>query len=114
METSILNSVKKDLGVNPEYDVYDNSIIMGINSAFMVLTQLGVGPPQGFRISDASSVWTDFMPNADENFESVKSYISMKTRLIFDPPTSSIHQECIKQLVNEFEWRLNFEAEYSK
>lgn len=114
METSILNSVKKALGVTPEYEIFDSDIVMHINSVFMVLAQMGIGPANGFRIEDSTAEWTDFLPNEDENFESVKSYICMKVRLLFDPPSSSTHMECIKQLISEFEWRLNFEAEESK
>lgn len=114
MEASILNSVKKALGIMPDYTVFDSDIIMHINSVFMVLAQMGVGPAKGFRIEDSTTEWIDFLSNEDENFESVKSYICMKVRLLFDPPSSSTHMECIKQLVSEFEWRLNFEAEESK
>lgn len=114
METSILNSVKKAIGITPEYDVFDPDIIMHINSVFMILAQMGVGSAKGFRIEDSTTEWTDFLSNEDENFESVKSYICMKVRLLFDPPSSSTHMECIKQLISEFEWRLNFEAEESK
>lgn len=114
METSILNTVKKALGVTPEYTIFDPDIIMHINSVFMILAQMGVGPAKGFRIEDSSAEWSDFLSDEDDNFESVKSYICAKVRLLFDPPSSSTHMECIKQLVSEFEWRLNFEAEESK
>jgi hypothetical protein len=113
-DNSILNTVKKAVGVMPEYDVFDEVLIMHINSVFMVLAQMGVGPSKGFRIEDNIAEWTDFLSKEDENYESVKSYICMKVRLLFDPPSSSTHMECIKQLVSEFEWRLNFEAEESK
>lgn len=114
MEDSILNSVKKSIGIMPEYDAFDDSLIMHINSVFMILAQMGVGPVKGFRIEDDTAEWSDFLSNEDENYESIKSYVCMKVRLLFDPPSSSTHMECIKQLVSEFEWRLNFEAEESK
>jgi hypothetical protein len=114
MEDSILNGVKKSIGIMPEYDVFDDSLIMHINSVFMILAQMGVGPSKGFRIEDDTDKWSDFLSNDDENYESIKSYVCMKVRLLFDPPSSSTHMDCIKQLVSEFEWRLNFEAEESK
>lgn len=114
MKDSILNSVKKSIGIMPEYDAFDDSLIMHINSVFMILAQMGVGPAKGFRIEDDTAEWSDFLSNEDENYESIKSYVCMKVRLLFDPPSSSTHMECIKQLVSEFEWRLNFEAEESK
>lgn len=114
METSILNSVKKSIGLMPEYDAFDDTIIMHINSVFMILSQVGIGPSKGFRIEDSSAEWSDFLSAEDENYESVKSYMAMKVRLLFDPPSSSTHMDCIKQLISELEWRLNFESEGSE
>ena len=108
---SILNTVKKSCGISEDYDVFDADIIMHINSVFMILYQMGVGPSTAFRIEDETAAWTDFIPEEEENFESVKTYVGMKVRLMFDPPSSSSHMECIKQLVSELEWRLNFESE---
>ena len=108
---SILTSVKKMLGITEEYDAFDKDIIMHINSVFMILTQLGVGPANGFYITDKSEEWTDFIPEDNKNFESIKSYIFLKVRLIFDPPTGSVVKECMQQMINELEWRLNLAAE---
>lgn len=111
MENSILNSVKKSIGVMPEYTSFDDTLIMHINSVFMILTQLGVGPDKGFRIEDETTGWKEYISEDDANYESVKSYVAMKVRLLFDPPTSSTHMDCIKQLISELEWRLNLEHE---
>lgn len=108
---SILTSVKKMLGITEEYDVFDKDIILHINSVFMILTQLGVGPENGFSIIDKDDKWTDFIPEEDKRFESVKSYVYLKVRLLFDPPTGSVVMECTKQMINEIEWRLNLAAE---
>lgn len=107
---SILTSIKKLLGITEDYTHFDADIIMHINSAFMVLSQLGVGPSGGFTISDASAVWSDFLPSG-HNLEAVKSYVFLKVRLLFDPPQSSAVMEAMKQSIAEFEWRLNVEAE---
>lgn len=111
MEESILASVKKMLGITSEYDVFDSDIIMHINSVFMILAQMGVGPSTAFRIEDATSVWTDFIPKDKPNYEAVKSYVGLKVRLLFDPPASSTHMQAMNSLIAELEWRLNFEAE---
>lgn len=108
---SILNTVKKAVSVMPEYTVFDDELIMHINTVFMGLAQMGVGPSTGFRIEDATETWDDFLPLQDENLEAVKTYIGLKVRLLFDPPSSSIHAEAIKQAIAELEWRLNFEVE---
>lgn len=107
---SILTSIKKLLGIDESYEIFDPDIIMHINSVFMVLRQMGVGPPGGFSISDDSAVWTDYIPDI-EKIEAVKTYIYMKVRLVFDPPTSSALLDALKQSIQEYEWRLNVEAE---
>lgn len=107
---SILTSIKKLLGIEEEYEHFDSDIIMHINSVFMVLNQLGVGPSEGFSIEDDTSVWADFM-SGNSNIEAVKSYIYLKVKLLFDPPLSSAAIESIKRMIDEYEWRLNVAAE---
>ena len=107
---SILTSIKKLLGITEEYDQFDPDIIMHINSVFMILTQLGVGPAEGFSIEDDTAVWTDFIQDV-KKLESVKTYIDLKVKLAFDPPLSSAVIESMNRLINELEWRLNVAAE---
>ena len=107
---SILTSIKKLLGITEEYDQFDPDIIMHINSVFMILTQLGVGPSEGFSIEDDTSVWSDFIKDANK-IEAVKSYIYLKVKLLFDPPLSSAVIDSTNRLINELEWRLNVAAE---
>lgn len=106
---SILNSIKKMLGIDSEYDAFDPDIIMHINSVFFILHQLGVGPAEVFSISDEYSTWSDFI--SDSNIEAVKSYVGLKVRLLFDPPTSTAVADSINKLIAELEWRLNLSAE---
>lgn len=103
---SILRSIKKLLGIMDEYSVFDQDIVMHINSVFFVLTQLGVGPAEGFTIQDETAVWDDFIPCGAE-LEAVKSYVYLKVRMLFDPPQSSALSEAINRQISEFEWRLN-------
>lgn len=103
---SILGSIKKLLGITEVYDVFDKDLVMHINSVFFVLTQLGVGPAEGFTIQDETAVWDDFIP-CGANLEAVKSYVYLKVRLLFDPPQSSALTEAINRQTSEFEWRLN-------
>lgn len=106
MENSILLSIKKLLGIDAEYDIFDQDLIMHINSTLSILNQLGIGPSNGFSISDSSAVWSDFIDN-DPRLESVKSYIYMKVKMLFDPPTSSALIESTNKLISELEWRLS-------
>ena len=107
---SILTSIKKMLGITEEYEQFDEDIIMHINSVFMILTQLGVGPSDGFSIKDKTNTWDEFIPT-DNGLEAVKSYVYMKVKLLFDPPLISTVTESMNRMINEFEWRLNVQAE---
>lgn len=115
MEDSILTSVKSKIGMLEDYTEFDNDIVDYINSVFMILKQLGVGPKEGFSITDSSTTWDEFIsePNRKAELQGVKTYIYQKTKLIFDPPQSSALLEALKQSIAEFEWRLNLEAESS-
>ena len=107
---SILTSVKKLLGITEECTDFDADLIMHINSVLMILTQIGVGPREGFSIKDKEDYWEDFVSDTTK-FESVKSYVYMKVRLMFDPPSSSAVMESMNRMINELEWRLNVAAE---
>ena len=107
---SILTSIKKMLGITEEYEQFDADIIMHINSVFMILTQLGVGPSDGFSIKDKTNTWDEFIPT-DNGLEAVKSYVYMKVKLLFDPPLSSTVMESMNRMISEFEWRLNVQSE---
>ena len=107
---SILTSIKKLLGIEEEYKHFDPDIVMQINSAFGVLTQLGVGPEEGFFIEDEGAVWSDYLFN-DRRLEFVKTYVYLKVRLGFDPPQSSAAIEAINRQISELEWRINLTVE---
>lgn len=108
---SILTSVKKMLGIEADYDHFDPDILMAINSVFTILAQIGVGPDDGFAITDDSATWDDFFGTDGKKIELVKSYIYLKTKLIFDPPTTGVLHEAMERQIKEFEWRLNVEGE---
>ena len=112
MNDSILTSIKKLLGITEEYEHFDQDIIIHINSVFTILNQLGVGPSNGFSITDKTAVWSDFISEGT-NLESVKSYIYLKVRLLFDPPTTSAVMESMNRMISELEFRLNVSAESS-
>lgn len=103
---SILTSIKKLLGITEDYTHFDSDLIMHINSVFMILTQIGVGPAGGFTITDKSTVWNDYLPEGS-GIEAVKTYMSLKVRLLFDPPNSSAIMDAMNRSANELEWRLN-------
>ena len=94
------------IGLTEDYDHFDPDIIMHINTVFVVLAQLGVGPAGGFRIEGEDAEWSDYL---DDNvlLESVKTYMAMRVRLMFDPPQSSAVIESMNRLISELEWRIN-------
>ena len=106
MIESILTSIKKLLGITEEYTNFDADIIMHINTVFMTLNQLGVGPSDGFRIEDKTTTWDEFIGDS-LNLDGVKSYMHLKVKLLFDPPLNSAVMEAMKQQISELEWRLN-------
>lgn len=103
---SILNSIKKLLGISEDYTPFDADIIIHINSIFSILTQIGIGPPEGFSISDSTAEWSDYIGDATA-IEMVKTYIYLKTKLIFDPPLNSSLTASIEKTISELEWRLS-------
>lgn len=106
METSILLSTKKILGLAPDYTAFDLDIITFINLAFSTLNQLGVGPVEGFQIEDESSKWEDYgLPLIELN--AVKTYVYLRVRMMFDPPTTSFAINALNEQIQEHEWRLN-------
>lgn len=106
---SILTSIKKLLGIADEDTNFDTDVIIHINSVFSTLTQLGVGPTEGFTIKDDDAVWTDFI--SEDQFENVKTYVYLRVKLIFDPPLSSTVIASYEKQISELEWRLNVGAE---
>jgi hypothetical protein len=102
---SILTSVKKLLGIDESYTAFDPDILMHINTAFGTLNQLGIGPTDGFEIEDDTPTWDDFQ--TDVRMNGVKTYVVLRVRLLFDPPTTSYAIEAMKNQVQELEWRLN-------
>lgn len=110
---SILTSIKKLLGIPEDYTAYDDQVTIHINSVFMILTQLGVGPEEGFTIKDKEAVWIDFVSD-ETKLELIKSYVYLKVKLLFDPPSNSSVIESINRQIDEFEWRLNVNAESSE
>ena len=108
MEDSILNSIKKMLGVDSEFNAFDVDIIIDINSVFFIMAQMGIG--KQFRIEDESSTWSEYLEGR-EDLEAVKTYVYAKVRQMFDPPTSGILSDALDRTVKELEWRLNVAAE---
>lgn len=108
---SILTSIKKFLGPSASYTHFDPDIIMHINSVFADLWQIGVGPANGFRIEDDTSLWTDYMPSDDTRFESVKSYMYLRVKILFDPPLNSAVLAAMQREADKWEWRLSVAAE---
>lgn len=104
---SILDSVKKKLGMDPSIMTeFDSDVIDAINTALSILTQLGVGPIEGFSIDDNTTTWKDYL-GEDKRLSMARSYVYTQTKLLFDPPQSSYAVTALQEKVKEYEWRLN-------
>lgn len=107
---SILTTIKKLLGLGDDYAAFDTDVIANINTALMSLTQLGVGPTDGYFISGESETWSDFI-GGSKSIEAVKTYIYLSVKLVFDPPTSNYVLESMDRQIYELAWRIRLQAE---
>jgi hypothetical protein len=114
-DMTILETVKDMIGPSIDYDVFDKTLLIHINSFFEVLTQCGIGPEDGFKV-DENTTWDDFITTGVTNklFDMAKDYIQICTRLVFDPPTSSTAVDILTQTYKEMEWRMFVEADSNK
>ena len=106
MSDSIFVTIKKMLGIEP----FDTDVKIHINAALMSLTQMGIGPKEGFTISDYHEKWSDFITN-EVKLGAVKDYVYLRVKMLFDPPTNSYLMDAMKQQAEEMLWRLNVQAE---
>lgn len=110
LDESILDSIKKLLNLLKDDTAFDTDVIININSVFTTLRQLGVGPEKGFRILGNEEKWNDFI--SDElMLDSVKTYVYLKVKIVFDPPLNSSLMDSFERQIKELEWRLNVEVE---
>lgn len=110
MAPSILQSIKKTLNLPADYEAFDQDVLMHINSVFSTLHQLGVGPSGGFMIEGGGETWQDLLGN-DPRLNNIKTYIYLRVRLLFDPPTTGFHVTAMKEQITELEWRINAHRE---
>lgn len=102
---SILTSIKQMIGIEEAVTAFDAEIIMYINTVFFTLNQLGVGPSDCYMISSKDQIWNDFLEGRTD-LEAVKTYMSIKIRIMFDPPSSSFILESLERLAIQHEWRI--------
>lgn len=117
MDDSILNTIKRMLGIGDEeaQNDFDEDVMVHINTAIQALTQLGVGPEDGYMIEGSDETWTDFIGAENKKqYQPVKTYIYGKVKKVFDPPTSSIALQALEESTKEAEWRLSWQYEISK
>ena len=115
VEDSILLSIKKLLGMDPiEFTQYDTDLIIHINTIIEFLNQLGVDIPEGFKINDENTLWSDYLnkPEYNDIKDSIKNYIYLRVRLVFDPSTNSSLLNSINDTIKELEWRIRTYIEF--
>lgn len=107
---SVLNTTKKLLGIDADDDSFDSDICIGINSAILTLSQLGLEGKEGFIVTDDTQEWSDYL-NDNKLLPMVQQYIHLKTKMSFDPPQNSFVCENLKQIITELEWRIRMVSE---
>ena len=110
---SILNSIKKLLNISKDEHAFDTDIIIHINSVISALLQIGIGPSEGFRVSDESDTWQDYIAD-EQKIDYIKTYIYLKVKMIFDPPLNSSLMQSFNETIRELEWRLHINYESTK
>lgn len=113
MNESIFNSIKKMLGIDVDYDAFDTDVLININSVLMILNQLSIGPPEGFFITGPEETWADLLGDRTD-LQGVKTYIYLRVRLLFDPPSSSFVLDAMEKQAEELGYRLNLQEEGGK
>lgn len=112
MANSILTEIKKIVGLSSDYTPFDQDIILHINTVFSILNGLGVGPTSGFSIGDSTVTWDDYgAVSGDRNMNSVKTYMSLRVKMFFDPPQTSFVIEAMNKQIEELEWRISVNRE---
>ena len=113
MGESILTDTKKNIGISEDDASFDEDIIMHINSVFSILQQLGVGPEDGYMIEDSSDEWFDFI-GINNSWNFIRSYIFLRVKLLFDPPSTSFHLDAINKQISELEFRMSVNRDWQE
>lgn len=106
MDESILLSIRKLIGPSESYDVFDTDLMIHINTVLMILRQVGIGPAEGFAITGTTETWGDFLDSRTD-LEAVKTYVYLRVKALFDPPSNSFVLNSMKEQSDELIWRLN-------
>ena len=113
MQDSILMTIRKLVCGNPYADHFDTDLLVHINACFSVLNQLGVGPENGFIVTDETQSWSSYIAD-NYILNMVKTYVTLKVKKIFDPPLTSSVLEAMDKEISQLEWRLNVAVDPSK
>lgn len=107
---SILNTIKALLNIESSDTDFDTELILDINSCFAILNQIGLGPTNGFKITGSTETWSSYIGD-NTRIDDVVSFVHLKTKMLFDPPTTSSHMQAYEKLLDELTWRLNVAIE---
>lgn len=110
MTDSILTTLKASLGLTEDDTNFDPELIMHTNSVLSTFNQLGLGPDEGYAITDKDQTWEDFLGN-ELRYNDAKSLLYLRVRMLFDPPTVGYVVTAYEKLIDEAVWRLNVSRE---
>lgn len=109
---SILISIRSAVGLMEDCTDFDRQLISDINTVFLSTRQLGLGPANGKHVSSDLDTWESIFGDLNErDLEGVKTYVELRVRLLFDPPTSQALLTAMIQQADRLEWQLNAQVE---
>lgn len=106
---SILETAKKLItGLTPEDTTFDDDLVIHVNSVLNILSQLGAGDPN-FQIEGPNETWDEFTTKPYLNL--CKSYLALKVKMLFDPPSTGPMAEASERQLDELEKRISYVAD---
>jgi hypothetical protein len=120
LEESILISTKKVLNIPHEVDAFNLDVLMHINAAFSILSDLGVFDEAGVTI-EAETTWEELQeaqeltnPLTVAMIQMLRTYVFLRVRMLFDPPTTGFLLTAMENQLKELEWRISTKWEYAQ
>ena len=111
IDGSILQTIKKLIGIAPTDDAFDTDILICINTSFDRLNTLGIGPEEGFRITDDTTTWNEYLTDG-KLIDSVKDYVFFSTKIMFDPGGSNSYViDAYQKQIDKLEFLFNVKSD---
>ena len=112
--SDIITDVKQMVGASIYDNSFDVNIVIAINSALAVLSDIGISEVDDTCLNVDDVMKWDELLKGRTDIEYIKSYIHLKVKMLFDPPSSSALLDAYNRQIAEFEWRLSTKQSVKK